>query len=114
MERSSEESTRRSSYSSSRMVLKRCVYGVDKNPMAVELAKVVALAAYLHGRRAALASSTITSAPGDSLFGLLGAGCDRQGRGKLGGELLYGTRRCGTLERSAGSGHEDGLKRSLT
>ena len=23
-----------------RMVLKRCVYGVDKNPMAVELAKV--------------------------------------------------------------------------
>ena len=28
-----------------RMVLKRCVYGVDKNPMAVELAKV---ALWLH------------------------------------------------------------------
>ena len=31
-----------------RMVLKRCVYGVDKNPMAVELAKGGALAAHLH------------------------------------------------------------------
>ncbi len=52
-----------------RMVLKRCVYGVDKNPMAVELAKV---ALWLH--------TFTTGAPltfldhhlrcGDSLFGL--------------------------------------------
>ena len=33
-----------------RMVLKRCVYGVDKNPMAVELAKVSLWAAHLHRR----------------------------------------------------------------
>ena len=37
-----------------RMVLKRCVYGVDKNPMAVELAKVALWLHTLHRRRAAL------------------------------------------------------------
>ena len=36
-----------------RMVLKRCVYGVDKNPMAVEARQGGALAAHLHGGRAA-------------------------------------------------------------
>lgn len=36
-----------------RLVLKRCVYGVDKNPMAVELAKGVPLAPHLHRRGAA-------------------------------------------------------------
>ena len=42
-----------------RMVLKRCVYGVDKNPMAVELAKVGAPLSFLdHHLRC-----------GDSLFG---------------------------------------------
>ena len=34
-----------------RMVLKRCIYGVDKNPLTVELAKGVALASQLHGGR---------------------------------------------------------------
>ena len=33
-----------------RHVLKRCIYGVDLNPMAVELAKVFALAGRLHAR----------------------------------------------------------------
>ena len=37
-----------------RMVLKRCIYGVDKNPLTVELAKGLPLAAQLHRRRAAL------------------------------------------------------------
>ena len=37
-----------------RMILKRCVYGVDLNPMAVELSQCLALAAHFHGRRAAL------------------------------------------------------------
>jgi hypothetical protein len=43
------------------MVLKRCVYGVDKNPMAVELAKV---ALWLHTLTAGapLSSSTTTYA----------------------------------------------------
>ena len=36
-----------------RMVLKRCVYGVDKNPMEVELVKVALWLRTFHGRRAA-------------------------------------------------------------
>ena len=52
-----------------RMVLKRCVYGVDKNPMAVELAKVCALAAHVHGRCAPLSFLDHHLRCGDSLFG---------------------------------------------
>ena len=52
-----------------RMVLKRCVYGVDKNPMAVELAKV---ALWLHTFTVGAPLSFIDHHlhVGDSLFGL--------------------------------------------
>ena len=52
-----------------RMVLKRCVYGVDKNPMAVELAKV---ALWLHTFTVGAPLSFIDHHlhDGDSLFGL--------------------------------------------
>jgi len=52
-----------------RMVLKRCVYGADKNPMAVELAKV---ALWLHTFTVGAPLSFIDHhlAAGDSLFGL--------------------------------------------
>jgi hypothetical protein len=52
-----------------RMVLKRCVYGVDKNPMAVELAKV---SLWLHTFTVGAPLSFIDHhlAAGDSLFGL--------------------------------------------
>ena len=51
-----------------RMVLKRCVYGVDKNPMAVELAKV---ALWLHTLTAGAPLSFLDHHLhcGDSLFG---------------------------------------------
>ena len=51
-----------------RMVLKRCVYGVDKNPMAVELAKV---ALWLHTFRVGAPLSFLDHhlRCGDSLFG---------------------------------------------
>jgi hypothetical protein len=51
-----------------RMVLKRCVYGVDKNPMAVELAKV---ALWLHTFTAGAPLSFLDHhlRCGDSLFG---------------------------------------------
>ncbi len=52
-----------------RMVLKRCVYGADKNPMAVELAKV---SLWLHTFTVGAPLSFIDHhlAAGDSLFGL--------------------------------------------
>ena len=52
-----------------RMVLKRCVYGADKNPMAVELAKV---ALWLHTFTVGAPLSFVDHhlAAGDSLFGL--------------------------------------------
>jgi len=52
-----------------RMILKRCVYGVDKNPMAVELAKV---ALWLHTFTVGAPLSFIDHhlRCGDSLFGL--------------------------------------------
>lgn len=52
-----------------RMVLKRCVYGADKNPMAVELAKV---SLWLHTFTVGAPLSFIDHhlASGDSLFGL--------------------------------------------
>ena len=51
-----------------RMVLKRCVYGVDKNPMAVELAKV---SLWLHTFTAGAPLSFLDHhlRCGDSLFG---------------------------------------------
>ena len=70
-----------------RMVLKRCVYGVDKNPMAVELAKV---ALWLHTFTVGAPLSFIDHHlhAGDSLFGLwVRDAIDRAG--KLGGELLW-------------------------
>ena len=70
-----------------RMVLKRCVYGVDKNPMAVELAKV---ALWLHTFTVGAPLSFIDHHPhaGDSLFGLwVRDAIDKAG--KLGGELLW-------------------------
>jgi hypothetical protein len=70
-----------------RMVLKRCVYGVDKNPMAVELAKV---SLWLHTFTAGAPLSFIDHhlRAGDSLFGLwVRDAIDKAG--KLGGELLW-------------------------
>ncbi len=69
-----------------RMVLKRCVYGADKNPMAVELAKV---ALWLHTFTVGAPLSFIDHhlAAGDSLFGLwVRDAIDKAGKG---GELLY-------------------------
>ena len=69
-----------------RMVLKRCVYGVDKNPMAVELAKV---SLWLHTFTVGAPLSFIDHhlATGDSLFGLwVRDAIDKAGKG---GELLY-------------------------
>lgn len=68
-----------------RMVLKRCVYGVDKNPMAVELAKV---ALWLHTFTVGAPLSFIDHhlAAGDSLFGLwVRDAIDKAGKG---GELF--------------------------
>lgn len=70
-----------------RMVLKRCVYGVDKNPMAVELAKV---ALWLHTFTVGAPLSFIDHhlRAGDSLFGLwVRDAIDRAGA--RGGELLH-------------------------
>lgn len=69
-----------------RMVLKRCVYGADKNPMAVELAKV---ALWLHTFTVGAPLSFIDHhlAAGDSLFGLwVRDAIDKAGAS---GELLY-------------------------
>ena len=70
-----------------RMVLKRCVYGVDKNPMAVELAKV---ALWLHTFTVGAPLSFIDHHlhAGDSLFGLwVRDAIDKADA--LGGGLLY-------------------------
>src|SRR6202035_4250026 len=51
-----------------RMVLKRCVYGVDKSPMAVELAKVsLGLHAFTGGAPLSFLDHHLRT--GDSLFG---------------------------------------------
>jgi hypothetical protein len=63
------------------MVLKRCVYGADKNPMAVELAKV---ALWLHTFTVGAPLSFIDHhlAAGDSLFGLwVRDAIDKAGKG---------------------------------
>ncbi|MEA3040720.1 MAG: hypothetical protein QOC65_209 [Sphingomonadales bacterium] len=70
-----------------RMVLKRCVYGVDKNPMAVELAKV---SLWLHTFTVGAPLSFIDHhlRAGDSLFGLwVRDAIDKASA--LGGELLW-------------------------
>jgi hypothetical protein len=64
-----------------RMVLKRCVYGADKNPMAVELAKV---SLWLHTFTVGAPLSFIDHhlAAGDSLFGLwVRDAIDKAGKG---------------------------------
>lgn len=69
-----------------RMVLKRCIFGADKNPMAVELAKV---SLWLHTFTVGAPLSFIDHhlAAGDSLFGLwVRDAIDKAGKG---GELLY-------------------------
>jgi hypothetical protein len=70
-----------------RMVLKRCVYGVDKNPMAVELAKV---ALWLHTFTVGAPLSFIDHhlRAGDSLFGLWVRDAIDKAT-VLGGELLW-------------------------
>lgn len=70
-----------------RMVLKRCVYGVDKNPMAVELAKV---SLWLHTFTVGAPLSFIDHHlhTGDSLFGMwVRDAIDKASA--LGGELFY-------------------------
>lgn len=69
-----------------RMVLKRCVHGVDKNPMAVELAKV---ALWLHTFTVGAPLSFIDHHLhcGDSLFGLFVR--DAIDKAGTAGELLY-------------------------
>lgn len=70
-----------------RMVLKRCVYGVDKNPMAVELAKV---ALWLHTFTVGAPLSFIDHHlhAGDSLFGLWVRDAIDKASAR-GGELLH-------------------------
>jgi hypothetical protein len=79
-----------------RMVLKRCVYGVDKNPMAVELAKV---SLWLHTFTVGAPLSFIDHhlRAGDSLFGLWVRDAIEKARvisggakaGKAGGGVFY-------------------------
>ena len=71
-----------------RMVLKRCVYGVDKNPMAVELAKV---SLWLHSFTVGAPLSFIDHhlRSGDSLFGLWVRDGIERAQTWGGGELLY-------------------------
>jgi hypothetical protein len=71
-----------------RMVLKRCVYGVDKNPMAVELAKV---ALWLHTFTVGAPLSFIDHhlRAGDSLFGMWVRDAIDKAAARGGGELLY-------------------------
>ena len=70
-----------------RMVLKRCVYGVDKNPMAVELAKV---ALWLHTFTVGAPLSFIDHHlhAGDSLFGWWVRDAIDKATA-MGGELFY-------------------------
>lgn len=70
-----------------RMVLKRCVYGVDKNPMAVELAKVALwLNTFTVGAPLSFIDHHLRA--GDSLFGMwVRPAVDKASA--FGGELLY-------------------------
>jgi hypothetical protein len=91
-----------------RMVLKRCVYGVDKNPMAVELAKV---ALWLHTFTVGAPLSFIDHhlRVGDSLFGLwVRDAIDKAGA--QGGELLH----IGPLREAEASAAAMGIIERLT
>lgn len=91
-----------------RMVLKRCVYGVDKNPMAVELAKV---ALWLHTFTVGAPLSFIDHhlRAGDSLFGLwVRDAIDKAG--SQGGELLH----IGPLREAEASAAAMGIIERLT
>lgn len=91
-----------------RMVLKRCVYGVDKNPMAVELAKV---ALWLHTFTVGAPLSFIDHhlRAGDSLFGLwVRDAIDKAGA--QGGELLH----IGPLREAEASAAAMGIIERLT
>lgn len=91
-----------------RMVLKRCVYGVDKNPMAVELAKV---ALWLHTFTVGAPLSFIDHhlRAGDSLFGLwVRDAIDKAA--KQGGELLH----IGPLREAEASAAAMGIIERLT
>lgn len=71
-----------------RMILKRCVYGVDKNAMAVELAKV---ALWLHTFTVGAPLSFVDHhlRTGDSLFGLWVRDAIDRAASWGGGQLLY-------------------------
>ncbi len=73
-----------------RMVLKRCVYGVDKNPMAVELAKV---ALWLHTFTVGVPLSFLDHhlRCGDSLFGASARAAIDKAAGYGGPLLLHGS-----------------------
>lgn len=91
-----------------RMVLKRCVYGVDKNPMAVELAKV---ALWLHTFTVGAPLSFVDHhlRAGDSLFGLwVRDAIDKAGA--QGGELLH----IGPLREAEASAAAMGIIERLT
>ena len=83
-----------------RMVVKRCVYGVDKNPMAVELAKV---ALWLHTFTVGAPLSFLDHhlRCGDSLFGASARGGIDKAAQYGGPLLLHGS--VTRAERSAGS-----------
>ena len=83
-----------------RMVLKRCVYGVDKNPMAVELAKV---ALWLHTFTVGAPLSFLDHhlRCGDSLFGASARAAIDKAAGYGGPLLLHGS--IAQAERSAES-----------
>ena len=83
-----------------RMVLKRCVYGVDKNPMAVELAKV---ALWLHTFTVGAPLSFLDHhlRCGDSLFGASARGGIDKAAQYGGPLLLHGS--VTQAERSVGS-----------
>ncbi len=81
-----------------RMVLKRCIYGVDKNPMAVELAKV---SLWLHTFTVGAPLSFLDHhlRCGDSLFGLSVFGVTERLKSKWGASLLIS----GAMTRAKGS-----------
>lgn len=84
-----------------RMVLKRCIYGVDKNPMAVELAKV---SLWLHTFTVGAPLSFLDHhlRCGDSLFGLSVFGVTERLKSKWGASLLISDAMARAKESAAG------------
>lgn len=91
-----------------RMVLKRCIYGVDKNPMAVELAKV---SLWLHTFTVGAPLSFLDHhlRCGDSLFGLSVAGVADRLAAKWGSSLLIADAMKRAKESAASVGIIEGL-----